>query len=151
MSLESRLKIPMNFERQFESLKKLNLPTDQFIVVSSGALSVRGIRDSKDIDVIVTESLWDQLSKEYTVGVNSFGVQNLELENDIEILNPTQSIFGNSRIVPVTELFEKADIFYGIKFINLDHLKMIKKELGRERDLKDIALIDDYLKTKTGI
>jgi len=139
--------ISMKFQEKFESLKKLNLPPDQFIVVSSGALSIRGIRDSEDIDVIVTESLWNKMIKEYPVGVNSFGIQNLELENDIEILNPTQSIFGNSKIVPMNDIFEKADIFDGIKFINLDHLKMIKKELGREKDLRDISLIDDYLKT----
>lgn len=141
----------MNFKTQFENLKKLNLPADQFVVVSSGALSVRGIRDSEDIDVIVTESLWNQMIKEYSVGINSFGVQNLELENDIEILNPTQSIFGNSKVISREEIFEKADIFDGVKFINLDHLKKIKKELGREKDLKDVALIDDYLKSKMSV
>lgn len=141
----------MNFKKQFKNLKKLNLPTDQFVVVSSGALSIRGIRDSEDIDVIVTESLWNQMIKRYKVGVNSFGIENIELENDIEILNPFQSIFGNSKIVPREELFEKADIFDGIKFINLDHLKKIKIELGREKDLKDVALIDDYLETKMAV
>lgn len=135
----------MNFQTQFENLKKLNLPIDQFVVVSSGALSVRGIRDSEDIDVIVTESFWDQLIKKHKAGVNKFGIENLELENDIEILNPAQSIFGNSSIVPIEDVFEKSDMFDGIKFINLDHLKKIKKELGREKDLKDIELIDDYL------
>ena len=139
----------MNFKTQFENLKKLNLPTDQFVVVGSGTLSIRGIRDSEDVDVIVTELLWNQMIKEYPIGMNSFGIQNLELENDIEILDPTQSIFGNSKIVPRKDIFEKADIFDVIKFINLDHLKMIKKKLGREKDLKDISLIDDYLKTKT--
>lgn len=138
----------MNFQTQFENLKKLNLPNDQFVVVSSGALSVRGIRDSEDIDVIVTESLWNEMIKKHKVGINSFGIENLELENDIEILNPVQSIFGNSKIVPRNEIFEKADIFGGVKFINLDHLKKIKKGLGRDKDLRDIALIDNYLNRK---
>lgn len=141
----------MKFKTQFENLKKLNLPTDHFVVVSSGALSVRNLRDFEDIDVVVTESLWNEMIKKYKVGINSFGVENLELESDIEILNPAQSIFGNSKIVPIKEIFEQADIFDGIKFINLDHLKKIKKELGREKDLKDIALIDNYLKTKMAI
>ena len=138
----------MNFKKQFENFKKLNLPPNQLVVVGSGALSIRGIRDSEDIDVVVTESLWSQLIKQYKVGINSFGVENLEIEDDIEILNPTQSIFGNSRSVPIEEIFNKADEFDGIKFINLDHLKKIKKELGREKDLNDIALINDYLSKK---
>lgn len=135
----------MNFQKQFENLKKLNLPTDQFVVVSSGALSIRGIRDSKDIDIIVTETLWDDMIKKHPTGINSFGIENIELENDIEILHPVQSLFGNSQIVPVQELFEKADVFDGIKFINLDHLKILKMELGRERDIEDINLINNYL------
>jgi hypothetical protein len=139
----------MNFQIQFENLKKLNLPIDQFVVVSSGALSIRGIRDSEDIDVLVTESLWNEVIKKYKIGVNSFGIENIELENDIEILNPTQSIFGNSKIIPRDEIFEKADVFDGINFINLVHLKKIKKELGREKDLRDIVLIDNHLRKKT--
>src|SRR5690348_3074052 len=138
----------MSFKTQIENLKKLNLPSDHFVVVGSGALSIRGIRDSEDIDVIVTESLWNQMIKKYKVGINSFGVENLELENDIEILNPAQSIFGNSKIVPRNDIFKKADIFDGIKFLNLDHLKKIKTKLGREKDLKDVDLIDNYLKSK---
>ena len=138
----------MNFEIQFENVKKLNLPNDHFVVVGSGALSVREIRDSKDIDVIVTELLWSQMIKKYKVGVNSFGVENLELDDDIEILNPAQSIFGNSEIIPLEEIFKKADVFDGIRFINLDHLKKFKKELGREKDLKDIDLIDTYIKSR---
>lgn len=47
----------MNFKSQFEHLKKLDLPKDQFVVIGSGALSIRGIRGAKDVDVIVTESL----------------------------------------------------------------------------------------------
>ena len=135
----------MDFKKQFKNLKKLNLPTGEFVVVGSGPLSVRGIRESLDIDVIVTQSLWDTMVKKYPVGINSFGAENLELENDIEILNPAQSIFGNSVVVPVDEIFDKADVFDGVKFINLNDLSKIKLKLGREKDLKDIELINQYL------
>ena len=138
----------MNFQKQFETLRRLNLPANQFVVVGSGALSIRDLRDSKDLDLIVTGSLWEQMIQIFPIGINSFGVQNLGLENDIEILNPTQSIFGNSKIVPLKEIFEKADMFDGVKFINLDHLRKIKLKLGREKDFKDIELIDQYLNQK---
>ena len=87
----------MDFNTQLQHLKKLNLPPDQFMVVSSGALSVRGIRESKDIDVIVTDSLWSELTKKYKVELNEWDVERINLDNDIEILNPTQSIFGNTK------------------------------------------------------
>lgn len=138
----------MNFKTKIKDLKKLNLPNDHFAVVGSGALSIRGIRDSRDVDVIVTESLWNEMIKKYKVVIISFGVEILELEDNIEIVNPSQSIYGNSKIIPINDIFKKADIFDGVRFINLDHLKKIKKELGREKDLKDIHLIDNYLKLK---
>lgn len=136
-------------DKEIEQLKKLELPVDKFVVVSSGALAVRGIREAKDLDVIVTNSLWNKLATTYQTEVEN-GVERIKFDNsNIEILNPAQSIFGNSGVVSVEEIFEKADIFGGIKFINLNHLKKIKLKLGREKDLKDIELIDEYLKNNS--
>ncbi len=136
----------MYFKRQIENIKQINFPDDQFAVVSSGSLAVRGIREANDIDIIVTPTLWKDLIKRYQVNINESGVETIALENDIEILNPSQSIFGNSKVIPLSEIIESADVFNGVKFINLDHLKAMKNELGREKDLRDIALIENYQK-----
>lgn len=135
----------MDFQNKLKILKELNFPTSEFVVVGSGSLAIREIRDTKDLDVIVTQSLWDNFSKKYKVELNESSIERLDLGNDIEILNPSQSLFGNSKIILVDEIFEKADMFGGVKFINLDHLKKIKFSFGREKDLKDIKLIDEYL------
>lgn len=136
-------------DKEIEQLKKIGLHIDEFVIVSSGALAIRGIREAKDLDVIVTNSLWNKLTATYQTEVEN-GVERIKFDNsNIEILNPAQSIFGNSRVVSVEEIFEKADIFGGIKFINLNHLKKIKTKLGREKDLKDIELIDEYLKNNS--
>lgn len=136
-------------DKEIEQLKKLGLPIDEFVIVSSGALAIRGIREAKDLDVIVTNSLWNKLTAIYQTEVEN-GVERIKFDNsNIDILNPAQSIFGNSGVVSVEEIFEKADIFGGIKFINLNHLKKIKLKLGREKDLKDIELIDEYLKNNS--
>ncbi|MEI6843008.1 MAG: hypothetical protein WCK48_00640 [bacterium] len=137
----------MDFSTQLSNLKKLNLSAGQFLVVSSGALAVRGIREAKDIDVVVTQELWDELITKYPV-VSQSGVDRVVLPDDIEILSPHQSVFGNSEIVPLEEMFGHADTFHGVKFINLEHLKKIKLKLGREKDMKDIELIDAFLNTK---
>ena len=136
----------MNLNTQIKNLKKLDLPNDNFVVVGSGALAIRGIREAQDIDIIVTHSLWDEMAQKYKIGLNQWGIENICLNNDIEILNPVQSIFGNSKYIPAQEIFNKADMFYGIKFINLEHLKKIKEQLGRKIDLQDIVLIDDFIK-----
>lgn len=138
----------INIEEQLSSLKKLELPRDQFIVAGSMPLAIRGIRSAKDIDMIVTPVLWDILSAKYNTKPNKWGVETFCLPDQIEILNPKQSIFGNSSIIPLDELLEKADIFDGIKFMNLGHLRKMKLKLGRDKDLQDVKLIDVYLKSK---
>lgn len=137
----------MNFNTHVENLKKLNLPTSQYVVIGSGSLAVRGMRDAKDLDAIVTNELWNELIKKYPTVIEN-GVERIQFENDIEILNLEQSIFGNSKVVSFQEIFEKADVFDSIKFMNLEHLKKIKLELGREKDLRDIELIDEFLTKK---
>ena len=121
------------------------MPNDQFVVVGSGPLSLKNIRESKDLDLIVTSLLWAELAKKYPMAVNAFGVERLDLGNDIEVLNPVQSLFGNSEVVPFDEVFEKVDTSDGIKFLNLAHLRAVKLKIGRKKDLEDIALIDTYL------
>jgi len=138
----------MSFKDNLTALKKLNLPTSDFVVVSSGALAVRGICDARDLDVVVSDELWEELISKYKVKINEFGIKTVELENEIEILDPAGSLYGNQGGIPMKTIFEKADIFEGIKFINLNHLKTIKLEVGREKDLHDVKLIDDYLKNE---
>ncbi len=107
-------------------------------------MSVRQIRDSEDLDVIVTQALWDDLKNKFPTGVNDWGIENLYVGSNIEILNPEQSIFGNSKVVPFEEIFSQADDFEGILFMNLEHLRKIKIDLGRPKDLEDITLIDAF-------
>lgn len=135
----------MKIDEQIKNLKELNLPIDQYVVVSSGTLAIRGIREANNIDVVVTEDLWKDLSQKYEVTFNAWGVEKLDLPHDIEILNPKRSIFGNSKVVPFKDIFVKAENFDGVKFMNLDHLKLIKKQIGRQMDLDDIKKIDEYL------
>jgi len=134
----------MNINKQLAELKSFDLPADEFVIVSSGALAIRGIREAKDLDLITTPSLWDQLVKHYPVSRNEFGVERIALNEGIEILNSNQSIFGNGKTIPLQQIFDQADLFEGLKFINLKHLKVIKQKLGREIDIGDVELIDAY-------
>ena len=137
----------MKIKEQIAHLKRFDLPMKDFIVVSSGAMAIRGIREAKDLDIIVAPELWDEMSKSHKTTVNEWGIERICLTDDIAVLHPAQSIFGNSTIIPREELFSKAEIFEGIKFMDLEHLKKIKLKMGREIDLQDIRLIDEYLKS----
>ena len=47
----------------------------------------------------------------------------------------------------VQEIIETADMVEGIPFISLEQLKIFKEVYGREKDRKDVELIDKYLKS----
>jgi hypothetical protein len=129
-----------------QELRSLNPPTDELVVVSSGALAIRGIREAKDLDVIVTVRLWNEITKKHPRTLNDWGIERVLVDNNIEILNPAQSIFGNSKVIPAHEIFDQSDIFNGVRFINLEHLRTIKSKLGRKIDHQDVELINAFLK-----
>ncbi len=136
--------ISEKFQILLNNLKALNLPPEEFVIVSSGSLAVRGIREAKDLDVVVTEKLWNELVKNYPI-IEKDGVQRIDCGNYIEILENRSSLFANSHVVPVEDVFRDADVIDGIKYISLNHLRKIKETFKREKDIKDIALIDAYL------
>ena len=138
--------ITENFKKLLKNLKDLDLPEGQFVVIGSGPLAVRGMRDTNDLDVVVTQDVWGELIKKYPVIVNSEGINRIDFGNGIETLERNiRSIFTNSSVVPFDEIFEKPDVFEGVQFMNLNHLKKIKLKMGREKDLADVKLIDEYL------
>lgn len=139
----------MSLKEKLQELKNLNFPPDQFVVVSSGALAVRGIREAKDLDVIVSDNLWAELKNKYLVK-NDTGFSRIEISENIEILGDG-STYTNSSVVSFDEIFEKSDVFEDIKFINLQHLKKIKAKLSRPIDIEDIKLIDSYLNKDSGV
>ncbi|MFA7194041.1 MAG: hypothetical protein WC087_03945 [Candidatus Paceibacterota bacterium] len=127
-----------------EKLKSLNLPSNQYVVISSGILDVLGIRKANDIDLSITKELHEQLRKtgEWEEDVR-YGKVFL-LKEDIEI-NPDVS--WEDYKTTTKELIETALVVDGINFMNLEEVIKFKKALGREKDFKDIELIEEYLKS----
>jgi|SRR3989344_1073991 len=129
----------------FKEVKNLNLPFGKYVVVGSGPLVARGIRDFKDIDILVTEDLYEKLSQEegWIVGSGEAGRKVL-MKNIFEI----DKVFWCKDYRPDTEeLIKNAEIINGIPFLQLPEVVKFKKTLGREKDFNDIKLIDEYLKT----
>lgn len=136
--------LPMNINELLEKLNQLNLPRNQYAIVGSGPLAVRGIREAHDLDILVTPELWDQLSQQYPVKhTPDLLFDQIELEN-LTILG-RGSVFRDNPIASVDTQIKTADVFMGHNFLNLDLLKKFKAKLGREKDFKDIELINEYL------
>ena len=133
----------MKFQKLITKLKKLNLPADQYVIISSGVLAVRGIREANDLDIVVTKSLWQELTQKYKTEETQHR-QVVRPDPDIEILgpahNPDDDLFDMDELVK-----NSSELIGGIPYLKLETVKVIKQKMGRDKDLKDIELIDHYL------
>lgn len=134
----------MNKEEIIRCLEKYNLPKEEFVIVATGSLVLNGIKETaNDIDIVVTERLENYLLDNY---------QNVEIEWYDESSKKNVYIIDNvlnfsSNLSHVLE-YKEYDIVDEYQIQSLDSIVKLKQRLGREKDLEDIKLIQNYLKVK---
>lgn len=127
----------------FAELSALNLPPDQYIVVGSGILAARGIRETRDLDLVLSPELFQQYQqkgwkeKMRPNGKPSLTKGKVELYLDVNAgnFNPT-----------FEELKSRQQVIQGFPFISLRDLLKFKQAYGREKDLKDIEILQTLVK-----
>ena len=131
-------------------IKKLNLPPGKYVVVGSGPMAVRGLREAHDIDIVVMPDIfeqykaagWEVVPWTYEDHKGQMylrkGVFELYLDVNCGDFWPT-----------TTDLINRAEIIEGIPFTNLNDTISFKKAYGREKHLKDVAVIENYLNKST--
>jgi hypothetical protein len=123
--------------KYLEELKALNFPKDQFAIFGSGPLAIRGMRDNADIDIIVTDELWNELMEKYPENfANGYEIK----FGNISAINDWKPWFEDNN-----ELISGADVIDGVRFVSLENVLKWKKALNREKDQKDIKILEDYL------
>lgn len=125
-------------------IRKLDLPAGQFIVVGGGSLAVRGIRETRDLDIVVLPEVFEMLvaqgwplDAEYE---NKWSRK--RIKRGLTEIYPDLFLEKQNRYLDIKELIAQADIIAGIPFQPLQHLRMCKLEATREKDIKDVELID---------
>lgn len=129
----------------FEEVKNLNLPTGEYVIVGSGPMAAREIRDFKDVDILVSEKLYNELLKMgwEAVEIEGVGGKFKVLKRGIFEVNTT---LQHRDYNPDTkDLIKRAEIICDVPFLPLQELVKFKTALGREKDLRDIELINNYL------
>lgn len=118
-----------------KTLEKYNLNKDDYIILSTGSLVLRGIKEeAHDIDLAVSNDLMEHLLTHYDceleVSLDDF---------DVYILNDELNFSIHYYDVPF-------DIIDGYNIQALDSVIELKKSLNRSKDIEDLKLIDNYLK-----
>lgn len=126
-----------------EEVKKLNISNNDCIVLGGGILNQLGIRKTSDVDLIVKPEIYDQFRKQTGWIEKTWPHGAPTLLNGIYELGTD---WGDDRhIYSFKEIKEHSIVIEGVRFVNLDFLKKWKQAKGREKDLRDIELITDYL------
>ncbi len=128
----------------FERVKKLGFPTGEYVIIGSGILAALGIRDANDIDVAVTPSLLKTL-KDTGNWKEEIKWGKLFLVGD-KVDVATQLNWEDYKTT-TEEAINTATVINGIPFLNIKETILFKKALGREKDFKDIELLEKNQKT----
>ena len=122
----------MNRAELLERVKALPFPKEDYWVITGGAMVLYGLREkTHDIDLGCTSRLADALEKQGAqVSIRGDGTRKLVLEGDVEIME--------------NWLYDRVEEIDGVPVISLAGLREMKLALGREKDLRDVALIDAF-------
>ncbi len=115
-------------------LRKLPFSEKEYWVVAGSAMVLHGFRpQTRDIDLGCTALLADKLERQgYAVSYCEDGTRKILYSENIEI-------FENW-------IEDTVEIIDGVPVVSIDGLIEMKKKLGREKDLEDIALIKNVRK-----
>jgi len=126
-------------QEKINKVLSLELPKDKYCVYGGFVLELLGIRESDDIDIIVKDNLWEKLKQKYPENQYKDKKGNRINIDNIEIWEHLRPYKENPE-----EIIDRANKIQGIKTMSLDDLVEFKKAYGREKDLKDIELINRY-------
>ena len=138
----------MKREEIVESIKNLEFPQGEYIIVWSWPMAMRGIKEANDIDIVVSPKLFnqcilknrEQIPRTYKekVGEVYLRKENIELYLDVNCWSHNPAF---------SELLQRADIIEGIAFASLEDILAFKKEYVKKnpKHILDIEKIERYI------
>ena len=128
-----------------DKVKALNLPLDQIIVIGSGILDQLGIRPASDIDLAASSDLMKKLSEESGDWLKKFDDnQHFYFVKDDGSAEVWDGWDFDGQTVSYDDLLDYAVEYDGVRFVDLEFLRKWKSWRGREKDVRDVELIDEW-------
>ena len=124
----------MNKEELIELIKSLKIDREEFWILSSSALVIRGIYpDAGDLDIAVTEKGLQQLKENYDLieKANGWYIVNDKVECILDTKEPWKiEKFGEYNLQSIEKYYE------------------FLKESNREKDKARISLVEEYMRNR---
>lgn len=142
-------RIKLKNQEKFDALREYDLPLGQYAIISSGPLGIRNLREIGDIDLIVSPELWKVLADRYGI-VEKEGKCKIDFPgNDIEAFwEGSFKKLPSSKFPSIAERIAEAEIIDGLPFESLETTVLFKRYMNREKDIRDIALIEAWLQNQ---
>lgn len=124
----------MNKNDIINRLEDLNFDKSGYWVLAGSAMVLHGIRpETHDIDLGCSKVFADELEMQgYPTKVMPDGTRRIAYAENVEIFEEW--------------IFDRVTLVDGIPVISLNGLLEIKRSLGREKDLRDNQMIEEFLK-----
>lgn len=124
-----------------ERVRMLQLPPEEFVVIGSGVLDALDLRESDDIDLAVSDTLFDQLKRH--------GWQSEYKEGEEYLVDGHAEAWhgwsGGPPHYSFDELYADSLVVDGIHFANPRFVIGWKRQRSAPKDLTDIHLLEGYL------
>lgn len=120
----------------FKLAESLELPKEEFCIMSGGALVAHGLREqTNDLDIDITKKGFDMLKEKYSLELVREDIKQYKVTDKIECF-----------LVDKLE----SDIIYIDNYPceSLISIYNFKKKMNREKDQKDILAIEKFLNIK---
>ena len=127
----------------FKKLKELDLPKDEYVVIGSGLLAAFSLREANDLDIVVSENLFTSLKESGDYHVKE-GVDYLYSKDNLVEIIPKLEF--DKYPTTTQEAIDGAETINGFPFLSILETIKFKTALGREKDSKDIKMLEEYMK-----
>lgn len=128
-----------------DALESLHLPEGRYMVMGSGIMEALGLRQADDIDLVVSDDVYEDLR---AAGWNDRVASNGSSGIEHDVFQAYNQWTDETEVKKLDELLVDADWVDGVAYNSLAKLAFYKARRGREKDLADLELIQDYLNTK---
>lgn len=123
-----------------EMIKRLSLPKHEYIVIGGAVLEALQLRQTHDVDIIVSDEVYRQYRDErrWQEYVQDNGKKTLSHNG----YNMMRVWMGKNH----KQLKKNQQMISGLPCMGIDDLIKAKRQLGRKKDIADIALLEQYKK-----
>jgi hypothetical protein len=117
-------------------LSELALPKTEYWIVAGAAMAMHGVRETNDVDLGCTTKLFEELMPGREVRIiKKHNRRTLSVNDQVEVFEKWN--------------VDEIEMIDGFPVATLESLKKQKLEIGREKDLEDIKMIDEFIKAFT--